>query len=599
MAAFHKGAFLTMNLFDVAHVYIDRIINSKSKAGVGEINERSRIKALLLDKDTKSTISMCSTQSELLHNDIFLIDTIENQQRDIERHLRCLVYVKPTDESIDYLVKELRNPKYGDYHLFFSNLVSKAQLERLAEADDMEAVSKVEEIFQDYYILNEDLFSFDMPPAELTINNSGVWDEYNLATCRESLLSVLLSLKIKPDIKYETNSKLCSKLANEIANSIQKNEKALFDFPAMDVPPLLILIDRKNDPLTPLLQPWTYQSMINEYIGLRRNVVDLSNIPDIEKDLQQVTLSSMQDKFFYETMYMNFGELGDKVKNYVDAYKMKSQSNSKINTIEDIKNFIEKYPEFRKLSGNVSKHMTIVGELDKQLRARKIWEISEIEQNLSVHKDNNEDFQSLLGLLREPSIDSFYKVKLACIYITRHYDLQDKFDQLIREMSNVVDQGQINFLHRFRKLITDVHQHGSSSTSSESENKKDDLLSELAKKFNTRMASRGILNTAQSKAENNVYMQHIPDVSSMLAHLSKAGIPNDKYTSVKINTGYSNESKAAKDVVIFVVGGVTYEEARFVHQFNDTMKNKIRVVLGGTSILSTKDYMEAMANKSA
>lgn len=588
-----------MNLFDVAHVYIDRIIHSKSKAGVGEINDRSRIKALLLDKDTKSTISMCSTQSELLHNEIFLIDTIENQERDIERHLRCLVYIKPTDESIGYLVKELRNPKYGDYHLFFSNLVSKNQLERLAEADDMEAVSKVEEIFQDYYILNEDLFSFDMPPTELTINNSGVWDEYNLATCRESLLSVLLSLKIKPDIKYETNSKLCAKLANEVANSIQKNEKALFDFPLMDVPPMLILIDRKNDPLTPLLQPWTYQSMINEYIGLKRNVVDLSNIPDIDRDLQQVTLSSMQDKFFYETMYMNFGELGDKVKNYVDAYKLKSQSNSKINTIEDIKNFIEKYPEFRKLSGNVSKHMTIVGELDKQLRTHKIWEISEIEQNLSVHKDNNEDFQSLVGLLREPNIEAFYKLKLVCIYITRHYDVKDKVNTLIKEMSNIVDSQQINFLHRFQKLITDVHQSRKTSSPSDNENKKDDLLSELAKKFNTRMAAKGILNASQSKAENNVYMQHIPEVSTMLAHLSKTGIPNEKYTTIKINTGYRNESKAAGDVVIFIVGGVTYEEARFVHQFNETMKDKIRVVLGGTSILSTKGYMESMANRSS
>ncbi|KAL3241125.1 Vps45p [Nakaseomyces bracarensis] len=588
-----------MNLFDVAHVYIDRILNSKSKAGVGEVNERSRIKALLLDKDTKSTISMCSTQSELLHNEIFLIDTIENQQRDIERHLRCLVYINPTDESIDYLVKELRNPKYGDYHLFFSNIVSKAQLERLAEADDMEAVSKVEEIFQDYYILNEDLFSFDMFPGQLTINNSGVWDEYNLATCKASLLSVLLSLKIKPDIRYESNSKMCAKLANEIASSIGKNEKALFDFPAMDVPPLLILLDRKNDPLTPLLQPWTYQSMINEYIGLRRNVVDLSNIPDIDKDLEHVTLSSMQDKFFYETMYMNFGELGDKVKNYVDTYKMKSQSNSKINTIEDIKNFIEKYPEFRKLSGNVSKHMTIVGELDKQLKSHKIWEISEIEQNISVHKDNSEDFQSLIVLLREPSIDKYYKVKLVCIYITRHYDIQDKINTLIREMSNIIDPQEVNFLHRFHKLITQVHQSSSTTSMSESEGKKDDLLSELAKKFNTKMASRGILNTSQNKAENNVYMQHIPEISTMLAHLSKTGLPNDKYTSLKTNSGYSNNSKAAKDVVIFVVGGVTYEEARLVHQFNGTMKDKIRVVLGGTSILSTRDYIEAMLTKSA
>lgn len=118
-----------MNLFDVGHFYIDRMVNSKSKGGVADITERSRIKALLLDKNTKSTISMCATQSELLHNEIFLIDTLENENRDPERHLRCIVYVKPTNDSIEFLSRELRDPKYGDYHIYFSNSVSKAQLE--------------------------------------------------------------------------------------------------------------------------------------------------------------------------------------------------------------------------------------------------------------------------------------------------------------------------------------------------------------------------------------------------------------------------------------------------------------------------------------
>lgn len=590
---------LAMNLFDVGHFYIDRMVNSKSKGGVADITERSRIKALLLDKNTKSTISMCATQSELLHNEIFLIDTLENENRDPERHLRCIVYVKPTNDSIEFLSRELRDPKYGDYHIYFSNSVSKAQLEKLAESDDMEAVSKVEEIFQDYFILNEDLFSFDIKPAELTINNSNVWGETSLTNCKDSLVSLLLSLKLKPDIRYEVNSKRCTKLANELAKIIEQNEKTLFHFPNMDTPPLLVLLDRESDPLTPLLQPWTYQSMINEYVGLKRNVVDLSGMPGIDQDLQKVTLSSMQDRFFYETMYMNFGELGDQVKNYVDSYKLKSQSTSQINTIEDIKNFIEKYPEFRKLSGNVSKHMSIVGELDRQLKELNIWEISEIEQNLSVHRDNTEDFQGLQDMLRNQKINNYYKVKLVCIYITKHFDLKDRINVLIKTISETVSPQEINFLHRFQKIIEEYNNHlNSSANSTEGEGKRDDLLSELAKKFNTRMASKGFLNNTQ-KSNNNVYMQHIPEISTILSNISKSTLSKERYGFIGNNGVNSRlvDNNSARDVVIFVVGGVTYEEARFVHQFNETMKNKMRVILGGTSVLSTRDFMDSMRNK--
>ena len=33
------------------------------------------------------------------------------------RHLRCLCFVRPSPESIQSLIEELREPKYGEYHI--------------------------------------------------------------------------------------------------------------------------------------------------------------------------------------------------------------------------------------------------------------------------------------------------------------------------------------------------------------------------------------------------------------------------------------------------------------------------------------------------
>lgn len=38
-----------------------------------------------------------------------------------------------------------------------------------------------------------------------------------------------------------------------------QQESGLFDFRRMEVSPLLLVIDRRDDPLTPLLNQWTYQ----------------------------------------------------------------------------------------------------------------------------------------------------------------------------------------------------------------------------------------------------------------------------------------------------------------------------------------------------
>ncbi|AET37989.1 Vps45p Ecym_2242 [Eremothecium cymbalariae DBVPG len=562
-----------MNLFEVADFYLGRLVNPQVRTTLSVV-EQSRIRVLLLDKSTTQIISMTATQTELLNKEIYMIDTIENEDRDVMRHLSCICYVKPTQETIEYLLKELQDPKYGRYQIFFNNTVTKTQLERLAECDDFEVVTKVEELFQDYYIVNEDLYSLNLPMSKL-LSNPVVWDPRGLDSVRRGIVSLLLSLKVHPRIYYESSNKLCGKLAKEIQYEIDKNVKTLFDFPRMDAPPILLLLDRYNDALTPLLQPWTYQSMVHEYIGIKDNLVDLVHVPDLEDSLKQVVLSSKHDVFFRETMYLNFGDLGDRVKQYVTQYKTKTNTNAQINTIEDIKRFIEKFPEFKKLSSNVSKHMAILSELDSQLQLRDIWQLSELEQNLSAHDDNNNDYQEMLKLLQSPNLKSYYKTKLACIYALRNTSETQKTRQVESILRVACSPQEVAIFHKFKATC------GMSAASSKKP-QENDLISGLSKKFN---------KISRNNAEN-VYMQHTPELARLLGELSKNKLPTERLRSVDHN-GPHNVSPI-QDVIIFMVGGVTLDEARVVHQFNETMKaqnGSLRVVLGGNDVLRTEDFL--------
>lgn len=57
---------------------------------------------------------------------------------------------------------------------------------------------------------------------------------------------------------------------------------------------------------------------------------------------------------------------------------------STINSITDMKRFVEEYPEFRKLGGNVSKHVALVGELSRLVERDKLLELGEVEQGLAT-----------------------------------------------------------------------------------------------------------------------------------------------------------------------------------------------------------------------
>jgi len=64
-----------------------------------------------------------------------------------------------------------------------------------------------------------------------------------------------------------------------------QSEASLFDFRLTQVAPLLLILDRRNDPVTPLLSQWTYQAMVHELIGIHNGRVNLSLVPDIRPEL--------------------------------------------------------------------------------------------------------------------------------------------------------------------------------------------------------------------------------------------------------------------------------------------------------------------------
>jgi hypothetical protein len=80
------------------------------------------------------------------------------------------------------------------------------------------------------------------------------------------------------------------------------------------------------------------------------------------------------------TRIAHAGDLGVAIKGMVDEFQVASKSNQKISTIADMQRFVENYPEFRAKSGNVSKHVTLMGELSRLIDERHLMQVSQVEQ---------------------------------------------------------------------------------------------------------------------------------------------------------------------------------------------------------------------------
>lgn len=55
--------------------------------------------------------------------------------------------------------------------------------------------------------------------------------------------------------------------------------------------------------------------------------------------------------------------------------------------VEDIKQFVVDYPQFKQLMSNMSKHMKLMQEIQYQVSKRELLDVSQVEQSLACHED--------------------------------------------------------------------------------------------------------------------------------------------------------------------------------------------------------------------
>jgi vacuolar protein sorting-associated protein 45 len=615
--------------------YFDRIVSSVPG-----------MKTVLLDEHTTRCIAMCYTQSQIMDKGVFLVmplinklDPTKNRDaisiddvtssssnqpppRDKMQHLKCIIICHPSEESIQEILKELASPCYGEYHIFFTNHLKEDVLNKFAQADRYNIVKQIWEYYADYLAVNRDLFDFDLDNYMKLSRNRGRWNatmEYEKLFRRsvKGLLAVLLSLRQKPVIRATAQSELAQMFARELKHEIDY-KKDLFDFGSSmsgNTETLLLILDRRDDPVTPLLNQWTYQAMVHELIGIRDNIVDLrstdyvghrkpigssaaGNTTDDGKKIveeSRFVLSDNQDEFYHSNMYRNWGEVTENTKRMFDSYRAKHNTNMSLKSVEDIQRFVDQFPEFKKLANNATKHISIVQELSKLIDFYQLLDISALEQELACTSDHSNHLEKIRSLIENDKIPFHFKRNIVLLYALRYEAFASnrtaELQRLLAEKARLMgindptaDIGVVDYMLSYagmakRSTQTDLFGPGN------------DLL---------RTMFRPMTSTV-----DNIYTQHKPLLQRILEEAKTGKLPDAKYPKISASgSGIATGAPGAfvpihKDVIVFMVGGTTYEEAAVVAKFN-LEASKVpsglgfRVLLGGTKIHNSKTFLKEL-----
>ncbi|GMN48386.1 hypothetical protein TIFTF001_017548 [Ficus carica] len=512
------------------------------------LQDISGMKVLILDSHTVSTVSVVYSQSELLKKEVFLVELIEStsMSRESMSHLKAVYFIRPTSENVQHLRRQLASPRFGEYHLFFSNILKDTQIHNLADSDELEVVQQVQEFYADFVAIDPYHFILNIPSNHMYMLPAVVDPGKLQHFCDrvvDGIAAVFLAMKRRPIIRYQRTSDVAKRIAQETSKLMYQQESGLFDFRRTENSPLLLVLDRRDDPVTPLLNQWTYQAMVHELIE--------------------------QDSFFKSNMYENFGDIGMNIKRLVDEFQQVAKSNQNIQTIEDMAKFVDNYPEYRKMHGNASKHVTLVTEMSKIVEERKLMLVSQTEQELACNGGQVAAFEAVTDLLNNENISDIDCLRLVMLYALRYekespVQLMQLFNKLASR-SPKYKPGLVQFL---------LKQAG------------------VDKRTGDLYGNRDFLNIARNMARGlkgveNVYTQHQPLLFHTMESITKGRLRDVDYPCI----GNHFQQGRPQEVVIFIVGGTTYEESRCVALQNAT-NSGTRFVLGGSVVLNSKRFLK-------
>jgi vacuolar protein sorting-associated protein 45 len=98
----------------------------------------------------------------------------------------------------------------------------------------------------------------------------------------------------------------------------------------------------------------------------------------------------------------------------------------------------------------------------------------------------------------------------------------------------------------------------------------------------------------------NVYAQHVPLIMDTVQTVMKGKLAARTHPIVpgSCTTRLHGDTVVPEEIMIFMVGGVTYEEGTKIAEFNMQMKGRVHVILGGSTVHNSTSFLDELRSTS-
>lgn len=521
-----------------------------------------------------------------------------------------IYFLSPTIESINGVINDWEDPDKPQYatsvHLLFCSSISSEGMELLKKSKLRRYLKTFQEVFCDFYALESKLYHFNRPDAFHSLYLYKKFDEEFRQTA-ENLFSVCVSFREEPYIRFAKDSERAVGLAQMFKDFFAKKRMLMKTFRPRNKRATLLILDRTQDPVAPLLHEMTYQSMIKDLISGENRYLNLPKEEDTKED-DEKSAGNKQVQFYFadDPLWKDFrhkhmsqvcSDIREKFQTFKDTNVIaRQQAEQAMN--QNLRKAVTDLPKYKQMSKSFNFHFQITNMIVQFHKQMELAKITEIEQCMVTGLDDKgksvktSTIQSaLLDIFRDPTTSITTKIRLLLAYIISQDGISEKMREDLFTASNL-SAADAEVIYHLTTLDVKVRAEGKKTKKSPYYKEMQNRAKELAKANINRfepLISILLKKLGEDKLSEEDFPYCGPEPQSRSLVSSFGGRSLRKKGKL--------ENKEAPRIIIFMIGGVCYSEVRQCYLLGEELNREI--FIGSTHILTPNEYIKLLRGKPA
>jgi len=493
-------------------------------------------------------------------------------------------------------------------------------------------VANFAEINVDFLATESHAFHFDMPPTVCWRSLYGRCVGASEVSVRiaEKLVTVCATMNEFPHVRYHQSSAACTEIGavfHEKMNAFIADNAEWWYYGGQGHAErergTLILCDRKDDPLSPIIHEFTYQAMCQDLLPMEEDKISYK--PDGKPDDKDVGGEGLKDVLLNDNdelwKELRGGHIADvittlsaRIRNFVSTNSgaaLAKDAGADM-SLSEMSAALKNLPEYKETMAKLSQHMHLSHMCMDEFNRKNLMEISELEQTMSTGTDAEGKSLKVKELV-DDLIDAVagigtreMAVRLIMIYIISQQGIKPEDRKRLFDAAGLTEDEQVTILglEKIGVTLQSAPPKKSVFSTSSMFKRSEKLATGRSDKDSVYAMSRystamkGLLEDVQNgKLSEAEYPSIMPlpvtsdnNGASVRSARRGGGKATESRWGTKAETGKKKFTGGRQ--IVFVVGGVCYSEIRTAYE---SMKEGSKeVVIGGTSYVNAGDFMAGL-----